>query len=187
MAGNKKRFYIETQTLITMVERLQRGEPGADTDIYIAFRDKIYGHIVKRAESTEIADELIDEVFTEIFNTIRKLKNPEAFVTWCNRITEHQIAGYFRKKRSLIAAEAKNKKEQVTSCTLVTDNETIAAEMLGFIKEKHARVIRMHVIERIPVKKIALMEGVPEGTIKSRLHYGRKALKKALSHQKVTR
>ena len=53
-----------------------------------------------------------------------------------------------------------------------------AEEWLSQISPKHAQVMRLHVIKEIPVKEIAVMEGIPEGTVKSRLYYARKALRK---------
>ncbi len=54
-----------------------------------------------------------------------------------------------------------------------------ALEGLG---DKHSRVVRLHDLKGHTISEIAGIMGVPEGTVKSRLYYGRKALKKELVH-----
>lgn len=99
--AQKKRdpFCIPTDQLVLLVERMQRYEPEAFEEFYRLFHDKIRGHLVVRAEKYSVVDQLVDEVFSEIFRSIHKLRKPEAVVSWVSLITEHQVAAYFRKQR----------------------------------------------------------------------------------------
>lgn len=53
---------------------------------------------------------------------------------------------------------------------------------LKSLGDKHSRVVLLHDLEGYTIPEISGIIGVPEGTIKSRLFYGRKALKKELVH-----
>lgn len=55
----------------------------------------------------------------------------------------------------------------------------MALKSLG---DKHSRVVLLHDLEGYTITEISEIIGVPAGTIKSRLFYGRKALKKELVH-----
>jgi RNA polymerase sigma-70 factor (ECF subfamily) len=164
MAETKKAFFIPKPQLIAMVERLQRHEPEAETEIYIAFRDKIYGHLVKKTRDSEIADDLINDVFSEIFRTVHKLKEPAAFVSWCNLIVDHQIAAYFRKYRRKIALEEKLALEQ-QAYAAQAENEVVVLALLDKLPKKQARVLYLHIVEKYLIKEIAEIEGIPEGTV----------------------
>lgn len=179
MTKKKSSFYIEQKTLIAMVESLQRKDPDAEAAIYNTFRDKIYGHIMKLTKEEDLTEELVADVFSEIYRTIHKLKNPAAFVTWCNRIVEHRVAAHYRKIRRMIAAEEKLARERPTA-EITQDDNIYMAELLAQLPPKKARIMNLYLVEKLPISQIALMEGIPEGTVKSRLFYGRKALKEIL-------
>jgi RNA polymerase sigma-70 factor (ECF subfamily) len=51
---------------------------------------------------------------------------------------------------------------------------------LGRLSQKHRIVVKMHDLEGFTIREIAEKVGVAEGTIKSRLFYGRQELRKQL-------
>ena len=181
MTKQKSSFYIEQEKLIDMVERLQRKEPNAEVEIYNAFRDKVYGHIFKITRfDTNAADELINEVFMEIFRTVHKLKNPAAFVSWVNIIVEHQVAAYARKELRRYALIEKLIAETKVIKMSREENGLYLAEIFSQLPKKQARAVYLYYIRDLPIAEIAEIEKIPVGTVKSRLFYGKRALKTIL-------
>lgn len=185
MSQGKKPFYIPKKQLVAMVERLQHGESGAKEETIGVFRDKIFGHIVKRidnpnVDSIALAEELTDKVFDEIFDNIYKLRKPEAFVTWCNRIVENKVKSHFREYRKRVAAEYEFGVGVLSMHGEPNNDDSIVKGWLDQIPVKQANAVRMHHLEGLSVKAIAQSENVSVGTIKSRLFYGRKALEKII-------
>lgn len=178
MSEQRKRFYIKQADLIAIVESLQRSEPGSVDEIRSTFEKKIYGHIMRRVadKDEKAAKVILENVYSEIFASINTLKKPEAFVAWCNRITENQIAAYYRKERKRLKAEKEYYEKQLA--TINDDNQDRLAilEHMKHLSPKHAEVTQLHVVQGIPVKEIATRLNIPEGTVKSRLYYGRKQL-----------
>jgi RNA polymerase sigma-70 factor (ECF subfamily) len=54
------------------------------------------------------------------------------------------------------------------------------AEALGGLDAEHRVVLALHYLEGEPVASISRLLGIPEGTVKSRLHAGRARLRAAL-------
>ena len=54
-------------------------------------------------------------------------------------------------------------------------------ETLGRLSPEHRAVVVLHYLEGYPLKEIAAILSIPQTTVKSRLHQGRAALKRALS------
>ena len=79
----------------------------------------------------------------------------------------------------MIAAEEKLARERPTA-EITQDDNIYMAELLAQLPPKKARIMNLYLVEKLPISQIALMEGIPEGTVKSRLFYGRKALKEIL-------
>ena len=177
MEKKRKGFYIKNSELVAMVERLQNSESGSVEAIREAFHDKIYGHIMRRTHKDEKAAIIIlENVFSAIFASINTLRNPSAFVSFCNRVTENQITDYYRKARKRLKAEKNYYEKQQEDAA--DDNRDHAAilEAMSHMSPKQAEVTMMHVIKGIPVREISERLNIPEGTVKSRLYYGRKKL-----------
>ena len=182
----KKGFYMDPEKLTELVTNLQKSEPNSDDAIRLAFKDKIYGHIMKRVDEDDkkVVPIILENVFSEIFASINTLRTPTAFVSWCNSITEHQIAAYFRKYRKKLNAEIEYSQKQQEELHDAKQDLGYIMECLPLLSAKHAEVVRMHVVKGVPVKEIAAQLGVPEGTVKSRLYYAREKLKNIKSKEK---
>ena len=128
----------------------------------------------------------------EILETVHKLQEPAAFVTWSKQIAYHKCTAYFRKRKELLVDEnedgytvfdavEEDREEFIPDAAL--DHADLRKSILGMINElpeeqKSAIVLRY--FNEISVKEIAQIQGVNEGTVKSRLNYGRKSIKKAV-------
>lgn len=63
----------------------------------------------------------------------------------------------------------------------------LIAESLSALSPEHGAVVKAAYYEQKPVAEIAARLGIPEGTVKSRLHYGLRTLKLILQEKGVTR
>lgn len=57
---------------------------------------------------------------------------------------------------------------------------------LGQLSLPHREVITLFFLEEMPIEEIAQVLGIPAGTIKSRLHYAKAALKEALQRAEMS-
>ena len=180
---------MEKEKLVSMVCAAKNGENEAITEIYEAFYNDIYYYILKTVNDSELAADLTQDSFIEIFQTIGALKEPVAFVNWSKRIAYHRCTAYFRKKRDLLLDEAEE--GQSVFDTIVEEREEFIPdealdkdelkktihEMIDSLPEEQRAAIMMRYFDEMSVKEIADIQGVTEGTVKSRLNYGRKAIK----------
>ena len=122
------------------------------------------------------------DVFIEIGKKIGLLRKPEAFVTWCNRIVNAKCNAYLRKKYREKKRQEKPpkilKEEKYTRRKLDDQEKKLLASIIDAFPAKQAEAMSMHYIDGDTIEIIANKLGVPEGTVKSRLYYGRKAFEK---------
>lgn len=182
---------IEKEQLIAMVCDVQQGLDGAATELYNACYYDIYGHILNAVNDRELAKDLTQNAFMEIFMSIGKLEEPAAFLTWSKQIAYHRCTAYFRKKHDLLADELEDHsaldaieeyREEFLPGALL-DRENLKKALRGMIDElppEQRNAILMRYFEELPIKEIAQRQGVTEGTVKSRLNYGRQAIKRAV-------
>ncbi len=173
----EKGFYVEPERLIPMVERLQRGETSVNDEIRGVFYYKILGHVHKKIQDWETAKDLVEMIFKEIQRKIGILREPAAFVGWCNRIVIAKCNDYHRNK---YREEARKERElrtrsepKYTRRRLTEDEKNLLRSKLDQIPPKQAYIMELHYIEERSVEDIARLTDIPAGTVKSRLHYGR--------------
>ena len=97
---------MEKEKLISLVTAAQNGDADAFGELFAEFNAHFLNHAKKYVDNdTEIAKDVTQEAFIEIFNTIGNLKEPAAFVSWANTIVYHQCTRFFRKKTDVTAYE----------------------------------------------------------------------------------
>jgi len=183
MGIQSRQYHISMEELVSKVERWQRGEGNPRSEIEAIFGNWIRGRVERKAENKDykkVGDDVYDLVLDEITMTLYKLRTPEAFVTWAIRVIDHKVAAYFRKLRREQKAHKEYLNEYTVRHSATNQGAWVAEEWLDKISPKHAQVVRLHILQDIPVKEVAVMLGVPEGTVKSRLYYARKALQKVV-------
>ena len=183
---------MEKEQLIKLVTAAQSGDSNAQGELFSCFYNDIYYFALKTVKDEELACDVTQETFIEIINTITALKEPAAFVTWAKQITYHQCTRYFKKKKDVIVGEDEeghtifdDLKEENTE--FIPDEaldksdfkKTILA-ILDELSEEQRSATMMYYFDEMSVSEIARIQGVSEGTIKSRLNYARKSIKQSV-------
>lgn len=183
---------MEKTELVNLVRAVQNGEADAAGRLYDAFQPDIYYYIRKTVNDSVLAEDLTQDTFIEILQTIDKLQEPAAFVTWSRQIAYHRCTAHFRKRKELLADEdedgysvfdtmEEDRTEFIPHEALDREDlkQTIHA-MIDSLPEEQRSAIMMRYFDELPVKQIAQIQGVSEGTVKSRLNYGRKAIQESV-------
>lgn len=183
---------MEIDKLTTLVCAVQQGDRQAADELYTAVHQGLYYYISKTVNDPELAQDLLQETFIEIYQTIDKLNEPAAFLKWSRQIAYHKCTAYARKTKDVLVDE--NEDGQSVFDTMEEDRtefipdealdkadlkQTIHA-MLAELPMEQRSAIMLRYFDEISVKEIAEIQGVSEGTVKSRLNYGRKALQKSV-------
>ena len=183
---------MEREKLIALVQGVQKGDEDAMTEMYNTFHDDIYYYIYKTVNDSELAADLTQDTFIHILQSINTLKEPVAFITWSRQIAYRRCTDHFKKRREIIADEDEDGYSIFD--TVPEDNiEFIPEEALdqeefkqaihqiiNELSEEQRSAILMRYFNELSVAEIAEIQGVSEGTVKSRLNYGRKAIRQAV-------
>ena len=169
-----------------IVIRAQAGE------LFSLCYNDVYYFALKTVKDEDIACDITQETFLEVINTIGNLREPAAFVTWIRRITYHQCTRYFNKKKDVQVEEDED--GNTIFDTLADESEgAIPVEvlekeefrqtvhsMIDQLSEEQRSAVLLYYFDEMSVGQIAQVQGVSEGTVKSRLNYARKAIKQSV-------
>ena len=183
---------MEKEQLVSTVTSAQGGDNDALNTLFNEYYNDLYYFALKTVKDDETALDVTQEAFVEIINTLGNLKEPAAFVTWAKQITYHQCTRYFKKKKDVLVDE--DEEGNTVFDTLKEENaefipdealdqsdfkKTVMA-ILDELSEEQRSATMMYYFDEMSIKQIAEIQGVSEGTVKSRLNYARKAIKNSV-------
>lgn len=183
---------MEREILISVVSAAQSGDGDALNKLFNAYYNDVYYFALKTVKDSELACDITQETFVKIIGALGDLKEPAAFVTWMKQITYSLCTGYFKKKKDVLVDETEDGGTifdtlQEDRAEFIPDEamdqqdfrRTILA-MLDTLSPEQRSATMLYYYDELSIKEVAQIQGVSEGTVKSRLNYARKAIKAAV-------
>ncbi len=183
---------MEKEKLVKLVIEAQNDNSEAMNQLFNSFYNDVYYFALKTVKNEDTACDITQETFVEIIKTIKNLQEPAAFVTWMKQITYHQCTRYFKKKKDVLVDEAEDESTifdtvQEDRAEFIPDEgleqdefKRTILSIIDELTEEQRSAIMMYYFDELSVNEIAEIQGVSTGTVKSRLNYGRKAIKNAV-------
>ena len=186
---------MEKENMIRAVIRLQKGDQDAAAEIYEAFQPDLSYFILKTVNDRELAEDLTQDTFIEIMQSIHSLDEPVAFVTWSRQIAYRRCTAYFKKRHDFLVDEdedgysvfdtiEEDRTEFIPDAAM--DQEDLRQTLhriIDELPEEQRAAIMMRYFDELPVTEVARIQGVSEGTVKSRLSRAKEALAKKLEEK----
>ncbi len=177
-----------------LVEELKLGEEGAFRQLVDEYQDKIYNTCLSFVKNEADADDLTQEVFIEIYNSIHKFRSESKLSTWIYRIAVNKSLEHLRKmkrkKRSgfrhWFGSEENEPELQVPDFEhpgIVTENREKASILFSAIEklpEKQRIAFTLHKVEDLSYEQIADVMQKSLSSIESLMHRAKDNLKKHL-------
>jgi RNA polymerase sigma-70 factor (ECF subfamily) len=165
-----------------MALRCQSDEPGAFEDLIAVMERPLLYYATSLTGNPDSALDVLQEVWIKAFRGIRKLKDPGSLRSWLYAITHGIAVDRIRKSYSREQAEKIHYEDFVEAEEPTFADEDAAAihQALSLIGLKHREVLVLHFLEDLSMAEIAEVVGCSEGTVKSRIHYAKLAMKEIL-------
>ena len=159
------------------------------------YRSRIFGFIISKVKNKEVAEDIFQDAFIKVINTIKKGKYNEQgkFIVWVMTITHNLIMDYFRKqkKRKFLKPtdnfnvfDVLNNGELNIEQKLV--EEQIFSELKSLIKDlpfEQKRILEMRYYSKMSFKEISENCGISINTALGRMRYAIINLRKII-HKK---
>lgn len=176
-----------------LVERA-KNDAQAFGQLYDWYYSKIFGYVLRRTASIEIAQDVTSDVFFKALKNLEQFRwRGTPFSSWLYRIATHEIANYFRKnKRGQFCLEEVPNSISLSNPSAETELLEAEAELkrheeflalhenISKLSVKYEEVITLRFFENKQIKEIGEILGKREGTVKSLLHRGLEKLRKLM-------
>jgi RNA polymerase sigma-70 factor (ECF subfamily) len=158
--------------------RCQSGEAEAFRDLVAAFERPLRYYLLKTLGDEDRAYDVLQELWLKTFRGIRQLVQPAALRVWLYRTAHGLAVDQIRRRQARQTAEQERAlPDDAAAEPEFTEIDAQAIHRaLDELESPHREVLVLFFLEDLSVEDIADVVGCPTGTVKSRLHYAKRAL-----------
>ncbi|MGE8034906.1 RNA polymerase sigma factor SigW [Lysinibacillus sp. KCTC 33748] len=178
------------------IKQVLKGDQNAFADIVSLYQHKLYQVCYRMLGNKQESEDITQEAFVRAYMNLHTFDQKRKFSTWLYRIATNLCIDRIRKKKpdyyldaevagtegldmySQIAAGDQLPEEQIEQMEL---QDRIQYE-IGRLPDKYRSVIVLKYIEELSLQEISEILDMPLGTVKTRIHRGREALRKQLNN-----
>ena len=158
--------------------------------------DQLYGGALRMTRNPQDAEDLVQETYLKAYKNFHSFKQGTNLKAWLYRImTNTYINSYRKQKRRPQESSAEDLTDSQLYTTSAHDStglesaevealkampDTKITQAMAELPEDYRMVVYYADVEQLAYKEIAEIMDTPLGTVMSRLHRGRKLLRKAL-------
>lgn len=168
------------------VDAARRGSPEAWDALLRRYQLPLFTYVMDLVHHHATALDLVQESFLRATRHLQSLRDNARFGSWLFGIAHQQVIQYWRRRgRSPFSDEPvpEDTADTGTAPDLEAIREEDASRLLlaiDHLPTAQRSVILLHFLEDFPLAEIAAITGASLGTVKSRLHYAKRALRQLL-------
>jgi len=171
-----------------LVLRLQCGELDALGCLYNRYRHMVFSTAFAITGETEAAKDLLQDVFLRLHRFVDRFDPERPLKPWLYRMTANLSYTWMKRNHrglSLLKEAAErifHNFEPISPQELAEEKDDWKQVQLALfdLPWRQRVVVVLYYLNDLSIQEISSSLEVPEGTVKSRLHYGRRALQNSL-------
>ena len=179
------------------IERVLAGDREAFAVLVDRHGSRIHGAILRMVGDREAADDLAQETLLRAWRALGSFRRGSAFYTWLYAIARNQVLSEWRRRRSvkgqaMLPLGSDPRGEEGPGAEPAStgpgpgeeaarrDDARRVQEALGRVDEEFREAVVLRDLDGLSYEEISEATGVPVGTVRSRIHRGRAALRERL-------
>jgi RNA polymerase sigma-70 factor, ECF subfamily len=165
-----------------LILRCQTGDEAALGELIARYSPGLRLFLRKMTGKTTTVDDLLQETWFAVYRKINALQHPEAFTAWLYRIARDKAYRELRRKPAPRMSLDDTLPESIASKeeSFTFDEIENVREALDKLPLEQREVLVLRFIEEMTYEHIADVIACPVGTVRSRIHYAKRALRAKL-------
>jgi RNA polymerase sigma-70 factor (ECF subfamily) len=153
---------------------------------------RVYRFVLRLVSDPTLAEDLISEVFLDVWRQAGRFEARSAVSTWLLAIARFKALSALRKRPDEeldeeTAAGIEDTSDTPEVALQKKDKGEVLRECLKSLSAEHREVIDLVYYHEKSVEEVAEIVGIPEATVKTRMFYARKRLSELLKTRGVDR
>lgn len=177
----------KTSVTPEVIRQAQAGDGAAFGAIVRVYKQRIYGSVYRLLGRPDEVEDVGQEVFLRLFQSLKQLREIAVFETWLYRLTINTVYDHLRKKRrvadvpmadlseeQLLSADSRESAKRNAIATRQADAQELLDTLLGSISDDDRTLLEQKEIEGLSLKELGGIYQVKENALKVRLFRARK-------------
>ena len=164
-----------------LIEQAQRGDRDAYTKIATQSSDRLFAVAIRILRDSDAASDALQAALVQIWRDLPSLRDPDRFDAWSYRVVLNCCRAQRRRARRIVPALDLMPDDAVVSDSQVTIamRDELERAFRALPDDQRAVLVLLYYRD-LTVDDIAETLGISPGTVKSRLHYARQAMRAAI-------
>ncbi|MGB3864680.1 MAG: sigma-70 family RNA polymerase sigma factor [Xanthobacteraceae bacterium] len=164
-----------------LIARIAQGDKTAMQVLYGRHHVRVFRFGLRLVRNEQLAEDLISEVFLDVWRQAGRFEGRSAVSTWLLGITRFKALSALRRR-----TEAELDDEMAVAIADTADDPEVTVQKkdtgealrgcLTALSPEHREIIDLVYYHEKSVEEVAEIVGIPENTVKTRLFYARKKL-----------
>jgi RNA polymerase sigma-70 factor (ECF subfamily) len=169
-----------------LVLAFQAGDQRALALLYQCYQRKLRLFAASLSGDPGIADDLVQNVWLKLSQRIHRLDDPRVFVSWLYKAVRWEVLDW-QKSAGQRLQQAQCAEEAAAWIAAEPPVEYSDLHLaIRALESASQELLQLHYFHQLELTEIALVLGVPLGTVKSRLHRARQQLKTQLGDEMIS-
>jgi RNA polymerase sigma-70 factor (ECF subfamily) len=174
-----------------LIARIASGDQLAMQVLFGRHQVRVYRFILRQVRNPATAEELLSEVFLEVWRQAGKFEGRSAVTTWMLGMARLMALSTFRRRESQLdegAAERIEDHSDTPETDLAKrDKAAVMRECMTHLSAEHREIIDLVYYHEKSVRDCSEVIGIPEATVKTRMFYARQKLGELLKERGIDR
>ena len=168
------------------VAAARAGSPEAWDALFQRYQLPLYAYVFELIRSEQSALDIVQETFISAARNLGSLRDDDRFGSWLFSIAHRKCVDRWRKSgreeplESEVAEALPDPDRDPSELLIRREQEAEFMKVIEQLPLPQRSVLLLHFVEDFSLEEIAGITGAQLGTVKSRLHYARRALRKLM-------
>jgi RNA polymerase sigma-70 factor, ECF subfamily len=173
-----------------LVGLIADGDKRAMQVLYARHNVRVYRFIVRLTGNTSLAEDLVSEVFLDVWRQADAFEAKAQVSTWLLAIARYKALSALRRRSEeqlddQVAAAIPDTSDDPETAMYHKDRNTLVQKCLSQLSPAHREVIDLVYYHEKSVDEVAKITGVPAATVKTRMFYARNKMQELLKRSGV--
>ena len=175
-----------------LIGRIANGDRLAMQVLYARYHVRVFRFVVRLVRDESTAEDLISEVFLDVWRQAGRFEGRSAVSTWMLAIARFKALSALRRRPEQelddrTAEAIEDTADDPHTALEKKDKGAILRKCLTELSAEHREIIDLVYYHEKSVEEVAEIVGIPENTVKTRMFYARKRLAELLKAQGIER
>jgi RNA polymerase sigma-70 factor (ECF subfamily) len=183
---------MQTTSDEVLIGRIAGGDRLAMQVLFARHHVRVYRFVLRLVRNEATAEDLISEVFLDVWRQAAKFEGRSAVSTWVLSMARFKALSALRRRTEEelddeTAGTIEAPEDDPEVALAKKDKGTALRQCLEKLSAEHREIVDLVYYHEKSVAEVAEIVGIPEATVKTRMFYARKKLSELLKEQGIDR